>query len=249
MDIIIYSDKRSWVHQIDPRARLLAAVAASIAVSLCHQPRALAFALTGSVLATAITRVPVPVILQRIVPLNALLILLCASLLFFTPGQTIFSVGMLEASHEGLMRGLVTVLKANAIVLLLAALLGSIELVDLGHAMSRLKVPPVLTHIFLFTIRYLSLMLGEFERLSRAAQLRGFTPGANRHTLRTTGYMVGMMLVRSYARGERILNAMRLRGYNGTLAFEGDLAYHPRDAAFTLLAVAGIGLMLGLEWR
>ena len=249
MDIIIYSDKRSWVHQVDPRARVLAAVAASIAISLCHDPQALAYALVAAAFATVITRVPIPAILQRIVPLNALLILLCASLLFFTPGQTIFSIGVLEASHEGLMRGLVTVLKANAIVLLLAALLGSIELVDLGHAMSRLNVPPVLTHIFLFTIRYLSLMLGEFERLSRAAQLRGFRPGANRHTLRTTGYMVGMMLVRSYARGERILNAMRLRGYNGTLAFEGDLAYRPRDGVFALVAVAGMGLLLGLEWR
>jgi cobalt/nickel transport system permease protein len=249
MDIIIYSDKRSWVHQVDPRARLIAAVAASVAISLCDDPQALVYALGAAAIATALARVPIPAVLQRVVPLNALLILLCASLLFFTPGETIFSVGVLEASHEGLMRGVVTVLKANAIVLVLAALLGSIELVELGHAMSRLKIPPVLTHIFLFTIRYLSLMLGEFERLSRAAQLRGFTPGLNPHTLRTTGYMVGMMLVRSHARGERILNAMRLRGYNGTLAFDGELAYRPRDGAFVIVVVAGIGLLLGLEWR
>lgn len=249
MDIILYSDKRSWLHHVDPRARLIAALVASVAVSLCHDPRALSYALVAAAFATLIAHVPAPAILQRIVPLNALLILLCASLLFFTPGRTIFSIGLLEASHEGLLRGFVTVLKANAIVLLLAALLGSIELVDLGHAMSRLKVPPVLTHIFLFTIRYLSLMLGEFERLSRAAQLRGFTPGLNLHTLRTTGYMVGMMLVRGHARGERILNAMRLRGYNGTLAFDGDLAYSRRDGYFVFAAFAGIGFMLGLEWR
>ena len=249
MEIILYSDRRSWVHKLDPRARIIAALAASVAISLCHDPRALACAFGGGALAAAITRVPIPAILQRIVPLNALLLLLCASLLFFTPGETLFSIGTFDASREGLDRSLVTVLKSNAIVLLLAALLGSIELVDLGHAMSRLKVPPVLTHIFLFTIRYMSLMLAEFERLSRAAQLRGFSPGANRHTLRTTGYMVGMMLVRSYARGERILNAMRLRGYNGTLAFEGDLAYGPRDGVFAAITVAAIGLLLGLELR
>jgi cobalt/nickel transport system permease protein len=144
---------------------------------------------------------------------------------------------------------MITGLKANAIVLLLAALLGSIELVDLGHAMSRLKVPPVLTHIFLFTIRYMGLMLAEFERLSRAAQLRGFRPGANRHTLRTTGFMVGMLLVRSYARGERILNAMRLRGYNGALAFDGDLAYARRDGLFAVLTLAVLGALLGLELK
>lgn len=249
MDIIIYSDKRSWVHRLDPRARIIGAVTASAALSLCHAPQALCFAFAASALAVVVTRVPVPAILQRIVPLNVLLMLLCASLLFFTPGLPLFSVGALQATRQGLFQCAVVVLKANAIVLLLAALLGSIELVDLGHAMSRLKVPPILTHIFLFTIRYMSLMLAEFERLSRAAQLRGFRPGANRHTLRTTGYMIGMMLVRSYARGERILNAMRLRGYNGTFAFEGELSFHPRDGVFAMLSCVAIGVMLGLEWK
>lgn len=249
MEIIIYSDRRSWIHRLDPRARLIAAVATGAAISLCNGPSALAFALSASLLTTIAARVPLPAILQRLVPLNALLVLLSASLLFFTPGQTLFTLGTLAASWEGLMRCAVVVMKANAIVLLLAALLGTIELVDLGHAMSRLKVPPVLTHIFLFTIRYMSLMLAEFERLSRAAQLRGFRPGANLHTLRTTGYMVGMMLVRSYARGERILNAMRLRGYNGTFNFEGDLAYRYRDGVFALVVTAAFGLLLGLEWR
>lgn len=249
MDIIIYSDKRSWVHQLDPRARILAAVLSSLAISLCDDPRALGFALASGVVAVSVTRVPVAAILQRLVPLNGLLLLLSLSLLFFTPGETIFTVGALKATAEGFRQAMITGLKANAIVLLLAALLGSIELVDLGHAMSRLKVPPVLTHIFLFTIRYMGLMLAEFERLSRAAQLRGFRPGANRHTLRTTGFMVGMLLVRSYARGERILNAMRLRGYNGTLAFDGELAYARRDGLFAVLTLAVLGVLLGLELK
>ena len=248
MDIIIYSDKRTWVHRVDPRARLIAALAASTVISRCSEPRALLYALALSLACVLVARVPLPAFLQRVVPLNVLMLFLGASLLFFTPGQTLFSIGQLAASREGLLAAIVIALKSNAIVVLLAALLGSIELVDLGHAMTRLKVPPVLTHIFLFTIRYMSLMLAEFERLSRAAQLRGFTPGANRHTLRTTGFMVGMMLVRSYARGERILNAMRLRGYNGTLAFEGDLSYGRRDGVFAVLTVTALGLLLGLEW-
>jgi energy-coupling factor transporter transmembrane protein EcfT len=61
--------------------------------------------------------------------------------------------------------------------------------------------------------------------------------------------MVGMMLVRSYARGERILDAMRLRGYNGTFAFEGDLFYARRDAHFGALALAALALVAGLEWQ
>lgn len=249
MEIIIYSDNRTWIHWLDPRGRILGALAGSVTIALCTQPQALAAALVIACLAAAAARVPVPALLQRLVPLNALLILLAASALFFTPGEPLFHLGGASASHEGLAHAARMALKANAIVLLLAALVGSIELVDLGHALSRLRVPPMLTHILLFTIRYLNLMLAEFERLSRAAQLRGFVPGANPHTLRTTGYMVGMMLVRSYARGERILDAMRLRGYNGVFAFDGDLAYARRDAHFGVLALVALALVAGLEWR
>lgn len=249
MDIIVYSDKRSPIHRLDPRSRILVAVLASFSIALCQDLRALCFALAAAGVGVAVARVPAPAVLQRIVPLNGLLLLLSISFLFFTPGTTVFSVGAFHATAEGFGQALITGLKANSIVLLLAALLGSIELVDLGHALSRLRVPPMLTHIFLFTIRYMGLMLSEFERLSRAAQLRGFRPGVNRHTLRTTGYMVGMLLVRSHARGERILNAMRLRGYNGTIVFEGELAFARRDALFAVLSLAVLGALIGLETK
>ncbi|MDP2326373.1 MAG: energy-coupling factor transporter transmembrane component T, partial [Gammaproteobacteria bacterium] len=152
-----------------------------------------------------------------------------------------------EATREGFVQGTAIWLKANGIVLLLAALLGTIELVDLGHALAHLRVPPKLTHLLLFTVRYLGLMLAEYERLSRAARVRGFAPGLNRHTLRTTGYMVGMILVRSYARGERIRDAMRLRGFQGQFSFRGDMALRLPDAGFALSALIVLALLLGME--
>lgn len=249
MDIILFNDKDTWIHRLDPRGRILAAAALSIVLSVSHHGSTLALGLVLGCGAVAAARVPAAAVLQRLVPLNTLLFLLCVLLLFFTPGERLFQIGAVEATREGFQQGLLIGLKANGIVLLLAALLGTIEPVALGYAMSRLRVPPMLAHIFLFTIRYMGLMLSEFDRLSRAAQLRGFTPGLNRHTLRTTGYMVGMMLVRSYARGERILNAMRLRGYHGVLAFGGELAYRARDGVFAAFMIASVALLVGLEWR
>lgn len=246
MDIILYSDKGTWIHRLDPRARIIAACALSLVLSLSQSSATLFLGLALGMIAALAARIPLAALLQRLVPLNALLLLLAALLLFLTPGDRLFQVGPLEATRAGLHQGSVIGLKANAIVLLLAALLGTIELVELGHALGRLRVPPKLAHLLLFTVRYMGLMLSEYERLSRAAQLRGFSPGLNRHTLRTTGYMVGMILVRSYARGERIRNAMRLRGYQGTIVFHGDMAFRRADAGFALLVTAALALLLGI---
>jgi len=246
MDIIVYADKNTWLHQIDPRIRIIAACGLSLVLSMSQSGAALLAGLAIGFLAVIAGRVPIVALLQRLVPLNALLFLLMVVLLFFTPGEPLFRVGPAVATHAGFHQGVVIGLKANAIVLLLAALLGTIELVKLGHALARLGVPPKLAHLLLFTVRYLGLMLSEYDRLSRAAQLRGFAAGPNRHTLRTTGYMVGMILVRSYARGERIRDAMRLRGYQGAIAFHGDLALTRADAGFALLSGIAFVLILGL---
>lgn len=249
MDIIVYSDRQSVIHRLDPRTRVLAACAVTAVLSLSFHGSVLLSGLLLGAAAALIARVPLAALLQRLVPLNGVLILMSAILLFFTPGSALFQVGPAIATWEGLHQAAIIGVKANGIVLILAALLGTIELVDLGHALDRLKVPRKLTHLLLFTVRYLGLMLSEYQRLSTAARLRGFSPGPNRHTLRTTGYMAGMMLVRSHARGERILNAMRLRGYNGTLTFHGDLAFTKGDAIFAVLAAGAIAGLVGLGFR
>lgn len=249
MDIIVYSDRRTWIHRLDPRLRIVVATLASILLSISQEPDVLLAGLGLGATAVLAARVPTAALLQRLVPLNALLILLGAALLFFTPGEILFRIGLAEATRTGLLQGTIIALKANGIVLLLAALLGTIELVDLGHALARLRVPPKLTHLLLFTVRYMGLMLGEYERLSRAAQLRGFAPGPDWHTLRTTGYLVGMILVRSYARGERIRDAMRLRGFQGHVTFQSDMAFRRADLGFALLAFMVLVVLLGLESR
>lgn len=248
MEIIVYSDGDTPLHRLDPRSRVLAAVAFSAVLALAGAWPVLLFGLLLGIAGALVARIPPAALLQRLVPLNAVLALLLAALLFFTPGEALFHIGPAGATREGLQDGLIIALKANAIVLLLAVLLGTIELVALGHALERLGMPPKLAHLLLFTVRYLGLMLAEYSRLSTAARLRGFAPGPNLHTVRTTGYMAGMMLVRSHARGERIRDAMRLRGYRGSLAFHGDLAFQRSDAWFGLLSATAMLAMLGMVW-
>ena len=249
MDIILFNDKGSWIHRLDPRARLIGATVLTLLLSQRDEVSVLSLGCAVGVAGLFLARVPLAASLQRLVPLNALVGFLFVVLLFATPGDVLFRIGSVDASTEGLHRASVILLKANAIVLLLTSLVGTIEFVALGRALEQLHVPAKLVNILLFTVRYIILMLTEYERLSQAALLRGFQPGANRHTLRTTGYLIGMVLVRSYERGGRMVEAMKLRGYDGTLRWAHPTAFQRRDLCF-LTGVGGMALLLlSVGWR
>ena len=248
MDIILYSDGDTPIHRLDPRARVLAAALLTLFLSQAHDFRVLGAGCVVAILSIAIARVPIAAILQRLVPLNALLGLLAVMLLFTTPGERLFQVGPAVASVAGLQHGATILLKGNTIVALLAALIGTIEFVALGKALGQLRVPAKLVNVLLFTVRYINLMLAEYERMSQAALLRGFRPGPNRHTVTTTGYLIGMILVRSYDRGARMLQAMKLRGYDGTLAWSAPSQWRTRDGVFLVVTVALVAVLARVEW-
>ncbi|MCX8955322.1 cobalt ECF transporter T component CbiQ, partial [Ruegeria sp. NA] len=53
------------------------------------------------------------------------------------------------------------------------------------------------------------------------------------------GYLVGMMLVRAIERSERILDAMKCRGFSGRMLLLQDFALTRRDIVFA----AGLGAL------
>lgn len=249
MDIILFNDTGTWIHRLDPRARLIGATVLTVLLSQMNALPVLGWGCVLGAVGLLLARVPLAAILQRLVPLNALLSLLFVVLIFTTPGDVLFRIGSAVATGDGFYRAMGILLKANSIVLILTSLIGTIEFVALGRALEQLHVPAKLVNILLFTVRYIDLMMAEYERLSQAALLRGFQPGANPHTLRTVGYLIGMVLVRSYERGGRMVEAMKLRGYDGTLRWAHPTAFRTQDFSF-LAGVTGIALILiRVGWR
>ncbi len=162
-----------------------------------------------------------------------------------SPGTELARIGPLTVSAEGLERAVTVALKGNAIVLQLCAMLGTMELVTLGHALERLGLPAKLVHLLLFMVRYVDVLQREYRRLVNAMKARGFRPAMSRHTCRSLGYLVGMLLVRSLDRSERILAAMKCRGFSGQFHVLATFAMGKRDVVFTLIASV---LLCSLVW-
>ncbi|SDG57381.1 cobalt ECF transporter T component CbiQ [Roseospirillum parvum] len=233
--------------RLDPRARLLAVTAFAGVVVCLKSPWVLALALLLAGLAAALARLPVGPTLKRMLAMDGFVVLMLLMLPFTTPGTPMFELWGLPASQEGLLAALRIGLIANAVVLALLALAGAMEATTLGHALGRLGAPSRLVHLLLFTIRYIDVLGQENRRLRTAMKARAFRPRNSLHTWRSYGYLVGMMLVRALERAERIVGAMKCRGFTGRLYCLDRLSWQTTDSAFLLLALALLAALVGLD--
>lgn len=237
----------SFIAGIDPRARVLAAVAFAGVVAFLQDFAALGAALGAAACAAAAARLRLGAVLARLAPPNLFFLFLAVLLPLSTAGEAIGHAGPLAFSREGLLLAAQVALKGNAILLALLLLVGTLELGTLGHALDHLYVPSRLAHLLLFTVRYLEVMEREYRRLAAAMKVRGFRPRADRHTLRTFGHLVGMLLVRGFDRSERVLAAMKCRGFTGQFWLLDHFAYGARDAAFAAVCLAVLAVLIGAE--
>jgi len=234
----------SFVHRLDPRGKALAAFAFAITAAVADKPAALIAAIAASVALALAARLPIRAVARRLAVVNGFVLFLWLMLPFTYPGVPLFHIGPLAGSREGVAYALQITIKSNAIVLACIALLSTTHLVDMGRALSRLRVPDKLVHVLLFMLRYLGEAWHEYQLLSTAMKLRSFQPRTNLYTYRTYANMMGMLLVSSYSRAEAVYNAMLCRGFSGKFHSMDDFRMTGADILFgvimagTLLAIA-----------
>jgi cobalt/nickel transport system permease protein len=237
--------ERSVLGCLDPRVRLGAVLAFILALLSIQGLPDLFIAVLLSLALVPLAGQPMVAIGHRLLHVEGFMLVLFLLLPFSTPGETVFSIGSFSASKEGLLHACVIALKANASVIAVFALLGSMEPARLGYAMAGLGFPYKLVHLFLFTVRYMGVFRGEMERLLEAMRARAFVPSSTWHTWRAYGNLAGMILIRSLDRAERIEEAMRCRAFNGrySLAADGRLTW--RDAVCVSVTAGVVAGLIG----
>ena len=238
----------SFIQRLDPRVKIVVVLFFSVVVAVSSRFVVLISALALGVCVVWVVRVPIKELICRLVPVNTLIIFLWFFLPFTFEGDPLFSVGPLVGTREGVLYAVQISIKSNAIMAVLITLVASTSIFTLGHAMHELRIPKKIVHLFFFTYRYIHVIHQEYMRLVTAVKVRGFRPGTNMHTYRTLAYLVGMLLIRSYDRAERVHNAMRCRGFRGKLYSLSQLSLNGTDVISLILMLAVILALAVLEW-
>jgi cobalt/nickel transport system permease protein len=243
-----FSNGKSFLHTLDPRGKLCLAFSYSFFIALSSKLIVSGFALllaTGLVLAAGLKPGHV---MKHLRVLFIFLVLLWIFLPFGIPGKAVYRVGPFQASMEGVERVASITVKSTAIVLLIVSLLATSSVFSLMHAMSHFRVPKKLLYLSFLSYRYIHVIDAEYKRLRNAMRIRGFRPKTNLHTYKSFGYLIGMLLVRSYERSERVYKAMLCRGFHGKFYLLDHFEMRRNDLIFLFIMSLVLFGMGGVEW-
>ena len=243
-----FSSGTSLLHRTDPRVKICLAFPYAFVIALSERLPALAMTLALGVVLVLVARLSITKLLKNLRMLFVFLFVLWIVLPLTYRGTDLYQLGPLHVYADGVQRALLISVKSLAIVLIVVSLLGTSTVFSLMHGMSHFRVPKKLVYLSFLSYRYIHVLSGEYLRLRAAMRITGFRPRTNLHTYRSYGYLIGMLLIRSYERSERVYRAMLCRGFQGRFYLLDHFHMHGRDRIFAIgmtILLVGIGLC---EW-
>jgi len=244
----VFMNNHSLMQKIDPRARIIGTLIFAPTVVLSTEYVALFAALLWAFLMAAMANLALKSTLKKLAVMDSFMLYLLIMLPFTIQGDAFLEVLGYQASWQGLERGVKMTLKANAVVLMIFACVSIIPSSALGSALYSLKASPKLIQLLLFTVRYLSVIANEFQRLRRAMKARAFVMKFNRHSWKSMGYLIAMMLLRALKRSEQMTKGMKCRGFNGQFISYYPLNWQLKDTLFLLVMLIFISGLISLNF-
>jgi len=241
-------DSKLRMHALDPRIKIVGVVAFSFLIAICSRWSALLPALFFSFLFVLFSRLSPRKVCLRLILVNGLILFLWVFIPFSIEGKPLFRMGSFTATEEGVLFSMLLTLRSNIIILCLICLVSTTSIFTLGRAMSQLRIPGKMVQLFFFTYRYVHVIEMEYRRMVNALKIRAFHPRTSLHTYRTYAYLVGMLLVRSYDRSERVRNAMVCRGFRGRFYDLSEFALKPFDFLMICIFFLVLILIVLLQW-
>lgn len=241
----------SPVHRLDPRVKLLVVLALVVGISLMPgwPPESFVPLVAVLLLGLAVARLPFGFVFSRVLMVLPFVGLVALFLPFTRGSQVIVCWDALGLCvyREGLELAAAIGCKGALAVLAVSWLVFSTPFQRLLLALRALRVPRVIVAVLGFLFRYLDLMADESLRVRRARDAR--SPGRTRRWRgRSTGGLVGRLLLRTLDRAERVHRAMVARGYDGEVRVLGRIAVGRADLAFVLLALGLLAPATAAGW-
>ena len=241
-----YAGVPSPVTRLAPSARVLATVVLALAAALLPlgawpQMAGLTLVVLGIAVAA---RMPVRVLAVRLAPPLVFVLLVSAALPVLVPGTTVAHIGPLSLSDAGLLRFGSVLGRALPALAAAVVLVSTLRFTELVQALRDLRLPRAVTTALGLAYRYLYILTDEVEQLQRAARSRNAGAGAASRRRLLMG-IAAASLGRSFARSERVHQAMLARGYR-----DGIPALRPQPMDRRSLSALAIvcAVALGIAW-
>jgi cobalt/nickel transport system permease protein len=169
-----------------------------------------------------------------------LLIVLVVLIPVFKPGRPVWQWGVLTLSAEGLQTAGLVFCGALLCIGAFALLSATTSEGSLLSGLRGIGVPAMLTGVMAVMLRYAHVLRPELTRLRHARDARTIG-SAGPGPVRSGANLLGTLFVRSFARAERVADAMAARGYDGRHRI---YRRHPVRVVDVIGAVGALGIIV-----
>ena len=193
---------------LEPHYRLVYACLFGIIVSSLTSVKLLAILTACVLFAVSFSHSHQPKhLLKRWLKFNLFSVLLWATLSWKIGEQ-----GIMWNVHGIELATLIT-LRMNLIVLSVWLFLHHVTDTILVQAIAKLPLPTKLIHLFILSVRYISLLAELNQKMDMTMKARGFHPKFNLFTMKVYAQRVALLLIHSMLKAEKAEIAMKARGF------------------------------------
>ncbi|WP_407355356.1 cobalt ECF transporter T component CbiQ [Methanolobus sp. WCC5] len=242
-EIDAFASMDSPIHRFDPRAKIVSFTFLIFSLVFVESINVALLGFGLSVAILLISGIPPGFAMKRI---RMVFFFLCPLLLIMpltVEGTEIVAISAIPVSLEGFTYASLIIIRALAAVTLAVTMLATTRFDMTMKALYALKVPGTLVQMLMFTYRYIFVITDEFSRMWESMECKGFTLKANYHGLSIFGNILGMLIIKSYDRTNRVYQAMVSKGYTGKPKTLIHLKMSAKDYALST-CIMGIAILV-----
>jgi energy-coupling factor transport system permease protein len=219
-----YMPAQSFLHRLDPRAKLVVSSLFIISCFLVNAWTFLAVFLILEGIAIASTGLPVSFFLRNLRPVLFFVFLTVGLQVFFNhQGNIIFELGFLRVTDQGLSLGLFMAVRLVIVIIMSTLLTLTTKPSDLTLALESLMKPlkavkfPVaeLALMISIALRFVPTLFEETHKILKSQASRGvdIKEGSIKEKISQLISLLVPLFILSFKRAEDLANAMEVRGY------------------------------------
>lgn len=216
----------SFVHKLDPRAKIILTVLFVAMIFLCKNFFSLALVLGFILLSVAVSKVPFKMFLKSLRPIVPIVLFTAIINIFYiTGGKELLSLGFITVTEKGVFTAIFMAIRIIFLIISSSLLTYTTVPTQLTDAIERLLSPLKLFHIPVHTLammmtlalRFIPTLIEEVERITNAQKARGadFESGSFMDKIKALIPILIPLFISAFRRAYELSYAMTCRCYTG----------------------------------
>lgn len=220
-----YFPGNSAIHRLDPRFKIIITAVFIVSLFCADNFLGLLISCIFMLISFLISKIPLKLMMKSIKPIVPIIIFTTVLNLFFLDGVTLFKLGFLKITYEGVRTSVFMIIRIIALIMGSSLLTYTTSPITLTDAIERLMSPLAKIHLpvhelammMTIALRFIPTLIEETDKIMSAQKARGadMESGNLMQRAKALTPILIPLFVSAFRRAEELALAMECRCYHG----------------------------------